>query len=66
MGLYNHLTDPENSGEPSFGVDAVVVEGAIRKSTFVQSALFVRPLPWMMLNAGNLVAESYLARVQYI
>ncbi len=58
VGQYNQLTDPDNSGYPPHGVEAAVTEGAIRKSTFVQPSFYAKPLPWLTLKTGLLIAWS--------
>jgi len=53
---YNHLTDPDISGQPPDGVDALVTEGAFRRATFVQPAIQFKPISWMAARVGTTLA----------
>lgn len=52
VASYNFLNDPERSGQPVDGVDALVTEGAVRRTAFVQPILQGNPLPWLELKGG--------------
>jgi hypothetical protein len=52
------LSNPEYSGQPPDGVDALVNEGAFRRAAFFQPIVDVRPVDWMLFRTGWLVAWS--------
>ena len=49
---YALLSDPENSGQPPDGVDAIATEGAFRRAAFVQPILDVNPHRVLLLRLG--------------
>ncbi len=53
---YSQLTDPQYAGDPPDGVDALVSEGAFRRASFGMPVLAAKPLDWLSLKAGVLVA----------
>jgi|GEM_PF-1022333 len=53
---YNLITDPENTGHPPDAVDAIVTEGAARRTVFLQPMVHGKPLPMVSLRAGVLLA----------
>lgn len=55
---YAQLSDPEYSGHTTDGADALVSEGAVRGSTWVQPAVVVTVLPWLQARAGAVFAWS--------
>ncbi len=56
QGAYNQLTDGEHAAVPPDGVDAVVTEGAVRRASFLQPIVSGKPLPWVKLQGGVMLA----------
>ncbi len=52
------VSDPERSGQPPAGIDALVGEGAVRGAAFLQPAIQVAPKPWLEFRAGVLLATA--------
>ena len=49
---YAVLQDPELSGQPPDGLDAIVTEGAFRRATFVQPSVQLRPHDLLEIRTG--------------
>ncbi len=56
LGTQALVTDPGNSGYPPRGADALANEGAAGSTFFVQPAIQARPLDFLDLRAGVLLA----------
>lgn len=56
LGSHRLVTDPEISGQPPRGVDAIVNEGAAGGILALQKVVEGNPLPWLNLKAGVLLA----------
>ncbi len=52
------LSNPENSGQPPDGVEALVNEGAFSRAAFVQPIVDARPTDWALVRLGWLMAWS--------
>ena len=55
---YNLLTDPQHAGQPPDGVEALVTEGAIRQSMYIQPYLQYNVIPSFNLRLGSVLAWS--------
>ena len=55
---HNLLTDPEHAGQPPDGVDALVSEGAIRQTLYIQPHLQYNIMPNLNLKLGSVFAWS--------
>lgn len=64
---YTLATDPEHTGVPQAGVDALVNEGAFHGASFVQPVVDVVPTDWLSLRFGVLgaVATAPVAHPYY-
>ena len=49
---YQQLIDPDVSGQPPDGADALVTEGAFQSAVFVQPAIALSPIPWNQIRLG--------------
>lgn len=57
-GTYALLTDPQYSGQPPDGVEAIPTEGSFRRATYLQPAIGGRPVSWLELRGGAVFAWS--------
>lgn len=55
---YAQLADPANSGSVPLGADLLVSEGSVRRATWLQPAVVVRPNSWIDLRVGGVFGWS--------
>ncbi|MCB9763718.1 MAG: hypothetical protein H6739_28370 [Alphaproteobacteria bacterium] len=58
VGAWGLLSDPEHSAQPPDGAEALVTEGSFRRATFFQPILEGRPMPWLKVRGGVVMAWS--------